>query len=617
MKTVEDNRLLPADGPLSDGALTRLDVKFARFLAEATSCGPELERVFALLSNSASRGHICLDLEEMDAWYAGAGHWTDGKRAATNFRVLATKLRNAKAVGEAGEYKPLILTGNRLYLYRYWDYERRIIEQVGKRVGGAGARRGPGNLKEMLDRYFPGADKDGPDWQKVAAATAMTSRFCVISGGPGTGKTTTVAKILGMLFEEARDGKLDVVLAAPTGKAAARLQEAVKEVKRNLPCSDHVRGMIPEKSHTIHRLLGVIPDSPDFRYNAENKLPADVVIVDEASMIDVALFARLMDAVGDEARLILLGDKDQLASVEPGAVLGDICNAGKALSFSREFAGGVFQEVGMVIPGTMVAEGVPKIQDHIIQLQKNYRYGQESGIGALSRAVNGGDGQGALDIMRDDPSGSVRFISLPGRHELKRELMESLPHRFSSFIQGKDRDEIFSRFESFRILSGLRLGPHGVRRLNRLVEEILEEMGILECSQTWYKGRPVMVTENDYNLRLFNGDVGMILPDQPGTTLKAFLRSSGGTFRKFPPPRIPVHDTVYAMTVHKCQGSEFDGVLFILPASNSPIFIRELCYTAVTRAREHLTIMADPDEIKRAVQRKVSRRSGLTDALTI
>ncbi|MGA2402303.1 MAG: exodeoxyribonuclease V subunit alpha, partial [Syntrophobacteraceae bacterium] len=454
------------------------------------------------------------------------------------------------------------------------------------------------------------------DWQKVAAFTSAMKGFCVISGGPGTGKTFTVAKILALLLEQPGAEKIRIALAAPTGKAAARLQEAIKNSKEKLNCRQEIKKLIPEEASTIHRLLGSVPDSPYFRHNSENLLPAEVVVVDEASMVDLALLSKLVQAVPPSARLILLGDKDQLASVEAGAVLGDICDTGKAHGYSQKFCNALKQVAGENVACPTEGGDGPGIRDSIIQLRRSYRFGAVSGIGEVSRAVNEGDGIRAMELMKSGSSADIQWKELPRPETMPAVFKERIIEGFSPYLLEPDPAKAFDLFNKFRILCALREGPHGVHHMNLLVEQTLRDEGLIHRDGRWYAGRPVMITRNDYNLRLFNGDVGITLPDPKlENELRVFFPAPDGSMRTFPPLRLPEHETVYAMTVHKSQGSEFDHVLFLMPDRSVPVLTRELVYTAITRAREKVEVWGKEEVFKAAISRRIERISGLREGL--
>ncbi len=631
----------------SSGNLSQLDIHFASFIGRLAGTSlPELFLATAMVSSYTRQGHICLDLSTVEGRQLLEQHNGEGPVVCPELSDWRKKLRKCSAVGKPGDYSPLILDDrSRLYLYRYWDYQEKLADLIRRRVCEDEKNIDIALVKEGLGRLFSGGQAEDVDWQKVAAFTSLIKKFCVVSGGPGTGKTTTVAKILALLLEQAcpaktmadnctgisrfkaskgaKSGKLRIALAAPTGKAAARLQEAIKRGKENLDCPDSIKEAIPDEASTIHRLLGSIPGSPYFRHNAQNLLSVDVVVVDEASMVDLALMSKLVQALPPQARLILLGDKDQLASVEAGAVLGDICDTGHVHRFSRRFCSDLKKVTGYNIPRKPNGKDEPGICDCVVQLDKSFRFGTDSGINAVSRAVNAGDADLVVTLLMDGKCGDIKWTNLPRINALPRAIKHTIIKSFGDYLHEvnpvlKDRDigEIFQRFDRFRILCALRKGPYGVIALNALVEQALKEERLIQPDTRWYRGRPVLITRNDYDLRLFNGDVGIILPDPAANNeLRCFFPASDSTPRKFHPLRLPEHETVYAMTVHKSQGSEFDRLLLLLPDRDSPILTRELLYTGITRAKESVEIWGTEDVFRIAVSRRIERMSGLRDAL--
>ncbi|HSR13013.1 MAG TPA: exodeoxyribonuclease V subunit alpha, partial [Thermodesulfobacteriota bacterium] len=592
--------------------LSDLDVHFALLmerLSEAKS--PEFSLACALTSRFRNEGHICFDL----ALFAGEPA-AEGERecpACPGLEKWIECLKKEDLVGSPGQTKPLILDGSRLYLYRYWEYENSLIEALTARTKGEPAFVHLGILKAGLPKLFPTVGGE-TDWQKVAVFASVLNSFCVVSGGPGTGKTYTVAKILALLQEQRGSEPLRIALAAPTGKAAARLQEAIRKARQELPVPEEWKSSVPSEASTIHRLLGSVPDSPYFRHDSSNPLPADVVVVDEASMVDLALMSKLVQAVPAQSRLILLGDKDQLASVEAGAVLGDICDTGTDHGHSPHFCA-VFREIaGESLKGG--EDTSPALRDSIVQLKKSYRFGAASGIGAVSRAVNDGDGKLALECMKKETYPDARWSELPRPESVSGAIRSRVLEGFSHYLKGRDPAEILERFSRFRVLCALREGPFGIKTMTFHIEQVLKREGLIQADGRWYRGRPVMVTRNDYHLRLFNGDIGIALPDpEAGGSLRVYFASAEGGIRKFPPLRLPEHETVYAMTVHKSQGSEFDHVLLLLPDVPSPVLTRELIYTAVTRARARVEIWGREEVFLAAVSRRIIRTSGLRDAL--
>jgi exodeoxyribonuclease V alpha subunit len=610
-----------------EGILSLLDIHFAGFMERlAGTCDPQLWLAAAMVSRYTGQGHICLDLSSLDQKRLLDAE--DGKDPVVcpNLNDWCKKLRETAVVGTPGEYAPLILDDkSRLYLHRYWDYQEKLARSIRKHVHDDGEDMDMMHLREGLERVFGASFTTGPpgqgediDWQKVAAFTSLTKRFCVISGGPGTGKTTTIVRILALILEQTRSSNLRIALSAPTGKAAAKLQEAIKRGKKKLNCPDKIKEAIPEEASTLHRLLGSIPGSPYFRHHANNLLSVDVVVVDEASMVDLALMSKLTQALPAEARLILLGDKDQLASVEAGAVLGDICHRGYVHSFSRPFRNHLKRVIGYEIPSQPNGRGSAGMEDSIVQLRKSFRFGGESGIHMVSQAVNSGDADRAMALLMGGQYGDIKWRDLPRPAELPYILKDTIIRGFRDYLEGRDTSEIFRRFDGFRILCAIREGPYGVVALNTLVEQILKKEKLIETDRRWYAGRPFLITRNDYHLRLFNGDVGIILPDpQADNELRAFFLAADGAVRKFHPLRLPEHETVYATTVHKSQGSEFGRVFLLLPERDVPILTRELIYTGITRAKERIEIWGTEAVLRAAVSRRIERRSGLGDALWV
>lgn len=595
--------------------VTPMDRHFADFICRRAGDAPPLLRLAASLASAAvGEGSICLDLAAM----AGAELRADGEEwKVPPLEELRDALAGLRVVGRPGEFRPLVLDhGDRLYLYRYWRYERDLAEVVLHKASRGVDSLDQARLADGLRRLFPASGSGGTDWQKVAALAAVRKRFAVISGGPGTGKTSTVVRILALLLEQAGESHLRIALSAPTGKAAARLRESIRLMKERLECGEAVRSGIPEEVTTIHRLLGSLGDSTRFRHSRENPLPHDAVIVDEASMVSLPLMAKLVEALRPDARLILLGDRDQLASVEAGAVLGDICGGGLDEPFSAEFSQFATAVAGEIIPVTRGSGRCAPLADSLVVLKRNYRFGDTGAIGALSRAVNAGDSDRVAVLLEDGASDEVSWRPLPTAGELKRSLSAAVLDGYGRYLAARDPVEALAAFDGFRILCAVRRGVHGVAGLNRLVEEILARQGLIDPRQRWYPGRPVMVTANDYGLKLFNGDVGLALPDPDGGgELRVFFPAPEGGVRGVSPLRLPEHETVYAMTVHKSQGSEFDKVLLMLPESDSPVLTRELIYTGITRARSRVELWGSGDLLRAAVSRRIRRTSGLRDAL--
>jgi exodeoxyribonuclease V alpha subunit len=603
---------------LQHGIFSELDLHFARLMARLSGeKAPELFLAAALVSRATGEGHICMDLSALEGKPLSIDGPASGVFVCPELKAWHKVLESQSVVGSPGDYRPLILDDrSRLYLYRYWEYEKRLADDLKRRTAGEIDEIYIQLLKDGLSRLFAAVKKGETDWQKVAAYVSVTKRFCVISGGPGTGKSTLIAKILALNLEQAGDREIRIALAAPTGKAAARLQEAIQNGRETLPVKDHVKEAIAIGASTIHRLLGTIAGSPYFRHNAENPLPVDLVVIDEASMVDLALLSKLVQAVPADARLILLGDRDQLASVEAGAVLGDICNTGHVHGFSGEFCKKFEEITGDRIDTIPESGSEPDMRDCVVQLEKSYRFGKDSGIGALSRAVNRGEGDIAMSLLRNGEHDDIKWKALPSSDVLASVLKETVIKGYKPYLKAEDPPKIFHLFEQFRILCALRKGPFGVSALNFLVEEVLKREKLINPDRPWYRGRPVLITRNDYNLELFNGDIGIILHDPASNhELRAFFMSADRALRKFLPARLPEHETVYAMTVHKSQGSEFDRVLLLLPDRDVPVLTRELIYTGITRARQGVEVWGTDSVFLKGVGRRTLRASGLRDAL--
>jgi exodeoxyribonuclease V alpha subunit len=530
-------------------------------------------------------------------------------------------LQSSPLVGSPADVTPLVLDdGGRLYLRRYWTHQSRLATAIQTRAVETDAIADRTWLRAALNRLWPTDDSGALDGQRMAALMALQRRFLVISGGPGTGKTFTVVKILALLIEDAlrRGQRLPrITLVAPTGKAAARLAESIRRTKPTLPCAGVITTAIPDDAATIHRCLGLQRGSTTrFRYNAGNPLLTDVLLVDEASMVDLALMARLLDAVPAHARVLLLGDEDQLASVEAGAVLGDICNSGTPRSYSQVLVRGVAELTGDRLPLATHAPNATGIWDCIVQLTRSYRYQVDSGIGALARAINAGDADAALAILDSADKADVTLVAPATDGRLSSTLHDAVVAGFAAYLHEDDAVDRWRAFEQFRVLCAHRRGWDGVEWVNRQIEAALAAAGLVRGDGPLYVGQPIMVTRNDYQLGLFNGDVGLIMRD-PGSAdgPVAFFVAPDGTARMLSPARVPPHETVFAMSVHKSQGSEFEEVAVVLPQRVSPVVSRELLYTAVTRARRKVTIHATRDVVAHAITHRVARASGLRDLL--
>src|SRR2546423_1068997 len=534
---------------------------------------PELELAAKLVSNFRERGDVCVALRAI----TGSDASKIGGPDIPPLHSWVTKVRASGVVGKPGEFAPLILDENaRLYLQRYWKYEDELGRNLQARLRHNPIRDfNQTELASNLAKLFPAQS----DLQKVAAFVAATSMLCVISGAPGTGKTRTIVLICALLIALAGKRELNFALAAPTGKAAARLKETIAQTRLALRLPEDVK--LPADASTIQRLLGVKGDSPHFRHDAKNPLPADVVIVDEASMIDLALLAKLFDAVRPDARVILVGDKDQLASVEAGSAFRDICTPGFELGVSVSLAEAFAKCTGEGLEGTSASEA--PIHPVVVELRRNYRFTPEKGIAELSGAVNQGDAEGAIAVLKR--GGRIRWRPTPSAKNFEREVRERVFPRFEKFLTLTDPTDALNQLAKFAVLCALRRGPFGAETVNALLERMLRETGRTEGNTRYHVGEPVIIVRNDYNVGLFNGDLGIAIPDATSGELRVFFRSEDSDVLNFAPGRLPAHQPAFALTVHKSQGSEFRDALLILPERDAPVLTRELLYTGVTRVR--------------------------------
>ncbi|WP_369789844.1 exodeoxyribonuclease V subunit alpha [Rouxiella sp. WC2420] len=613
------------------GALRALDVQFARMVA---GNDPAIMLAAASLSAEAGRGHVCLRLSELqpDTLFEGrfpalaSGLWqAAGEPDEAVWREL---LARNPAVGDGSQATPIVLQQQRLYLQRMWQDEGQVAAFfINDEPNPLLALGEQGNelavdeprLRAVLDQLFGAAESDEVNWQKVAAAVAVTRRISIISGGPGTGKTTTVARLLAALVQLQSDRRLRIQLAAPTGKAAARLTESLGQASRQLDLTDEERGQFPDEASTLHRLLGAQPNSQRMRYHQGNPLHLDVLVVDEASMVDLPMMARLIAALPAKARVIFLGDRDQLASVEAGAVLGDICRFAEQ-GYSPARADQLQRLTGCLVEGNEL-EHPASVRDALCLLRKSYRFDASSGIGILAAAVNAGDSPLARRILSRNLADLGNF-PLSETDDFKS-LLDACVAGYRPYLQAvaasADPVVILKAFGDFQVLCALREGPFGLAGLNERIEQMLQRQGLIRrpiaLGGRWYAGRPIMISRNDSALGLFNGDIGIALHNELGE-LRVYFQLPDGQIKSVQPSRLPIHDTAYAMTVHKSQGSEFEHTLLVLPNHFLPVLTRELVYTAITRAKRQLSLYSSEKVLGLAIRTPTQRRSGLVERLT-
>ncbi|MEK6354821.1 MAG: AAA family ATPase [Burkholderia cenocepacia] len=731
---------------LAEGFARRIGELARRAGAPSASARWAARAAFAT-SRATASGHVCVALGALAQRYEAPLDEVRAALAASGVVAFGTLAR--------GDERPLIVDRlDHLYLSRYFDYERRLADALVAQAGVAAPDEGlsPDRLRDSLARYFGPATGE-VDWQRVAAIVALTGRVTIVSGGPGTGKTTTVVGVLACLLD-AHPG-LRIALAAPTGKAAQRMQEALHARAGDLP--PELAARLPDTSYTLHRLLGG-GGAAGFRHHRDNPLPYDLIVVDEASMIDVALAAHLLDALAPGARLVLLGDKDQLAAVEAGAVFAELSarpaftaaartriaqalgideaafvaalpmpdeaapaaaisaahpvpasarapaspsasapvsrrsaprsskvDARQASLFDDEPQGDEVSSTADIAPpqptesapadagapdgnapawieandlawldavelppfdaddaalasavataaaspltgeaaapsaGTPAPASAP-LADCVVWLERNYRFGLDSPIGRLSLAIRRGDVQAALDALPADDSAAASFHDDAG-DTLASSTVERLARRFGAYLDAlrdalaapaPDPLPLFDALNRFRILCATRSGSRGAEHVNALVAAHVRHAARvpLAVGAHWFTGRPIMVTRNDYALGLFNGDIGIALPDAHGV-LRVWFRRADGSARAVSPAALPPHETAFALTVHKSQGSEFDEAALVLPVSFGRVLTRELVYTAVTRARTRVQVIGPRRVLAQAVATRTQRDSGL------
>ncbi|GAB3385927.1 exodeoxyribonuclease V subunit alpha [Massilia agri] len=620
-----------------EGELRRLSCAFARFVATLGAAPPALVLASAVLSELEGHGHSCVQLADLGSGPAellgwSEEQWKDLARAAGPLprtgKAWAQLLAGCQQVWDRDAFdydQPLVLDGERLYLRRYWRDETLVAQAVRERALQA-REVDAGTVRGWLDLLFASdRQAEGPDWQKLACAIALRGSVAIITGGPGTGKTYTVARLLALLFATAPEaGSQRIALAAPTGKAAARLKQSIDKALGEL--ADRVGPRLPLReltlrmgaARTLHSLLGARPDSRAFAHHRGNPLDVDVLIVDEASMVHLEMMASLLDALPPGATLILLGDKDQLASVEAGAVLGDLCHDAQAGAYSRATCDYVQAACGETLPGDFLGDGGPLAQQTVM-LRHSRRFGGP--IGQLALAVNAGDAVRAESVLRSGQDG-VRWIE----NAQQQHVLQLAQSGYGSYLDvlntglkagfNTNREEwvrqVLQRFESFRILCAVRDGEWGVSGLNEAVAGRLAQAGLLRPQGEWYVGRPVMVTRNDYTTSVYNGDIGVTLPDpaRPGALRVYFLE--GDKVRSVLATRLRNVETAFAMTVHKSQGSEFRHTVLALPRERGAVLTRELVYTGITRASEQFTLVSPAGAVlAEAIALRTHRTSGL------
>lgn len=585
---------------------------------------PSIRPFAYLLSQRLVDGHICIQPEEVlqQAPYMlqSLPRWSDLDRW----------------VGQTeNDYKPFILANDKLYLHRYFQYESNVIKQIKYAVSRSHesleSRRKlllmHSDFIRSLNTSFPELTPEikntaeATDWQLAGALKCMLSDFSILTGGPGTGKTTTLAKVLKIYHRLYPEHK--VHLAAPTGKAAMRMIESLRNsIEKD---TDETKIWIENlKALTLHSLLGYRRNTISFKYNRSNPLPYDLIVVDEASMIDLPMMSKLLDAISEKSRLILLGDQNQLASVEAGSLLGDLCQSVGSLNIfsskNREWYNQFIAEPARQItesPGT--DENPALLSDHITELKFSHRFNKLGKIGQLARAVLGNNQEDLTAMMLEEQVLSKSMLRFDVSHEEK--LLEEFALGFTDFIKEQDIRLALKKLGNLRILAAVREGKQGIYALNKKVEQVLEMKKLIHTGNIWYENRPILVTRNNYELGLMNGDIGILRPDSDKVMRVWFEdaeKASGSApgLRSILPAYLSHIETTYAMTIHKSQGSEFEKVMIVLPKdADHPILTRELLYTAITRAKQSVIISGSKEQILNCASRQVKRSSGITSQL--
>lgn len=601
-----------------DSQSSLLDIHLATFLTHKARLNDDITiKRFSFLVMSLSKevrsGHVCLDLAYLDESTIESQLWLQlDSPNAQDWKIALEQAYDSQVVSDGTNLSPLIFIENKLYFQRMWLDEQNVAQYFNHTALDKELSYNT-DLTTVLNQLFI-QNQTEIDWQKVAVAAALTRKVAIISGGPGTGKTTTVAKILaGILLTNPH---ARIITSAPTGKAASRLTESLSRTIEQL---DFASLNIKAEAMTLHRLLGAKADNRSFKHDKNNPLHVDVLVIDEASMVDLNMMARVIEALPNSARLILLGDKDQLSSVEAGAVFGDLCTF-ISHGYSEARAKELSQLTGYDVPA---CQQTAKITDSICLLQKSYRFNESSGIGLLANAVKAGSSTSVKKLLLDESLSDIQYHALSSQQAYEDILHDSINHykHYLNVIKQNGTNDIalvLSKFAEYRLLCAVREGHFGVEGLNKQIELLLAKNKLiyLKNKEAWYVGRPIMILRNSTSLGLYNGDIGItLMAEHDSSKLRVYFPFADGSIKGFSPFRLPEHETAYAMTIHKSQGSEFDHVNIILPTDNSPLLNRSLLYTAITRAKKTVSIYATEAILLQAIKSQTQRHSGLVSLL--
>jgi exodeoxyribonuclease V alpha subunit len=588
---------------LREGGFGALDVALGEAFASIwpDSGAPALQ-LAALCSWAVSQGHSCFTPELLEAWPTSEGaDALAGPAAGIHPELRAGEWPQAAFIGNAVSGRPIVVESGRAWLRRYWRYEREVEAELHARSRTDAEPPDGERVRAILDTLLPRSTDAETDWQRVAAVLALRSSLTVICGGPGTGKTYTALRILA-LIQSLADSPLRMGLAAPTGKAAQRLSESMREGLPRLPLSDAQRALLPEEAMTLHRLLGFRPQSVQPARGGQRPLDLDVLVVDECSMVDLPLMAKLLRALKPECRLILLGDPDQLPAVENGAVLATLA-AENAFNRYREVTRAWLARASAA--RLTADDTVSGIGDCVVRLERPRRFGGDSGIARLVRAIRIGDADAVFDTLAN--SADIVWHEQPWQPG-SLTTRQALRDAYAALGDADSVQGALGGLARYRILCALREGTHGVAGINQAVASALH--GALAL-QDFIAGRPIIVTSHQPALGLYNGDVGVVMGEHPGAPLRAWFSRRDGSLQALLPAQLPSHESAYAMTVHRAQGSEFDTVELVLPPQAHPLLTREWFYTAASRARRELRIRAHRDVILAALGQRTRRINGL------
>ena len=587
---------------VSENRLDYSHYALARFIDDTIINSTELCLWLSVLVNiELSHGNVCLEISSVNRKCRELG-WTECPEGDD----LLQKINSSEVVGRENQQKPLILENKKLYLNRYYHNEKNISDRL--------LTMSKVNESEisliLLDSLF-GKSKQ-LDYQKLAAVISSRHQLSIISGGPGTGKTWTVSKILALLIQQQKGNqKLDIKLAAPTGKAAARLSESILKLRGAMQLDNAILNQIPVEAVTLHRLLGIHRFTHRPRHHKNNVLACDVLVLDEASMIDQQMMAAICCALPPHSKLILLGDKDQLSSVEAGSVFADLCGGLIQTEFNKDQRNWVSQVLDYDVP---VHHSKYVLADHVVVLQKSHRFDEFSGIGLLAKSINLGESKSCIKQLKSTDLFSTISWRQPTEKELPAMLKKQAEKTYIPMMNADSLQQVFKLFHQYQILSAVWNGPTGVDTINGQIETYLKVQQGIDNESQFYQGKPLMMTSNVYQYDIHNGDIGIIWPDEQGQ-LKVFFELSAGEYRSLSLSQCPENKTAYVMTVHKSQGSEFNHILLILPYSETAVSTRELFYTGITRAADSVEIWGSESIIQSTIKKKTLRVSGLLDRL--